>query len=256
MKSLIFGLASFLTIGTLVLPANAENQAHLRQLLATKSCAGCDLSGAGLVMADLVGADLSGANLAGANLSRANLMGADLRGANLTGTSLHGANLTGAKLTGSTLIGADLRNTNLYGTVFEETTTNGANLQGAMGIPNQLVSPEELYALGLAAAERGGQKQAIDYFNQAIAQKPDYAGAFLARGIAKYQLFDRQGGYEDAQTAIKIFQTQKNQAGIETAQAFITQLTTNPDTKVSPGKPNFMDFVSGVSSLLLQFLPF
>ncbi|BAZ05433.1 pentapeptide repeat-containing protein [Calothrix sp. NIES-3974] len=256
MKSLIFSVATLLTLSTVNLPANAENPEHLRQLLSTKNCPNCNLSGAGLVMADLSGANLSGANLAGANLSRANLMGADLRGANLTGASLHGVNLTGAKLSGSTLLGADLRNTNLYGAIFEDVATNGANLEGARGIPHQIVSPEELYRLGVAAAERGNQQQAIYYFDQAIANKPDYAGAYLARGIAKYQLFDRQAAYVDAQIAIKMFKSQNNQEGLQTTQAFITELTTNPETKVSAGKPSFMDFVSGLTSLLLQFLPF
>ena len=59
-------------------PVIAENLEHTQQLLATKQCPSCDLSGAGLVLADLAGANLQGANLARANLSRADLSGADL----------------------------------------------------------------------------------------------------------------------------------------------------------------------------------
>ncbi|MBW4601565.1 MAG: pentapeptide repeat-containing protein [Calothrix sp. FI2-JRJ7] len=256
MKNQIIATVAFFTTVTLTTAVQAANPEHVRQLLATKQCQNCDLSGAGLVMADLSGADLSGANLALANLSRANLTGADLRGANLTSASLFGANLNGAKLSGATIAGTDLRNAYLYNIELTNVTFNGANLQGAAGIPSQIATPDEFYALGVAAGEKGNQQQAIDYFNQAIAIKPDYAGAFLARGIARYQLFDRTGAFQDAQIAEKMFKAQNNLNGTQTAQAFIVELKTPQDTKVSAGKPNFMDFVSGVASVLLQFLPF
>ncbi len=257
MRSQILATAAFFTTISIATSAHAANSEHVKQLLATKKCQNCDLSGVGLVMADLAGADLSGANLAGANLSRANLTGADLRGANLSGTSLFGANLNSAKLDGATMVGTDLRNAYLYGIKLTNVTVNGSNLQGASGIPSQIATPEEFYALGVAAAEKGSHQQAVDYFNQAIAVKPDYAGAFLARGVARYQLFDRQGAFQDAQAAEKMFTTQNNQNGIQTAQAFQMELKTpQSETKVTAGKPSFFDFVSGVASVLLQFLPF
>jgi uncharacterized protein YjbI with pentapeptide repeats len=256
MKNQILATVTFLTTLTLTSAVQAANPEHVRQLLATKKCQNCDLSGAGLVMADLSGADLSGANLALANLSRANLTGADLRGANLTSASLFGANLNGAKLGGATIAGTDLRNAYLYGVELTNVTFNSANLQGAAGIPSQIATPDEFYALGIAAGEKGNQQQAIDYFNQAITIKPDYAGAYLARGIARYQLFDRQGAFQDAQTAEKMFKTQNNLNGTQTAQAFLMELKAPQDPKINAGKPNFMDFVSGVASVLLQFLSF
>jgi len=70
-----------LTLVCLESVVNAENPDHVRQLLTTNSCPGCDLSGADLRGADLRGADLRGANLSGADLSGANLSGAS--GANL-----------------------------------------------------------------------------------------------------------------------------------------------------------------------------
>jgi Pentapeptide repeats (8 copies) len=166
MKIYILTTAAFLTTVSITTIAQAANSEHLKQLLASKNCQNCDLSGAGLVMADLQGADLSGANFAGANLSRANLTGADLRGANLSGASLFGANLNYAKLSGATIVGTDLRNAYLYGIELTDVTVNGANLQGASGIPSQIATPEEFYALGVAAAEKGNKQQAIDYFNQ------------------------------------------------------------------------------------------
>lgn len=75
---------------SLTAPAKATSYeaAHLKRLLETKQCPGCDLRNA----------DLRGANLSYADLRGANLSNADLRGANLTGADLRGANLQGTKL--------------------------------------------------------------------------------------------------------------------------------------------------------------
>ncbi|MUG97412.1 hypothetical protein F7734_35845 [Scytonema sp. UIC 10036] len=257
MKSQILATTAFLTILSLSQTAQAANPEHIRQLLASKKCSGCDLSGAGLVMADLSGADLNGANLVGANLSRANLIGADLRNANLSGASFFGANLSAAKLTGASLVGTDLRRSYLYNAELTSTNINSANVQGATGIPLQSAKPEEFYAWGVAEAQKGNHQAAIDYFTQAIATKPDYAGAYLARGIARYQSMDRQGAFQDAQVADKLFTSEKNAAGMQTAQAFIQELQTPyTDPALKPAKPTFVDFVGSIGSLLLQFLPF
>lgn len=256
MKSHILPTVTFLTAISLTQIAQAANSEHLRQLLANKQCQNCDLTGAGLVMAELSGADLSGANLAGANLSRANLSGADLRGANLSGASLFGVNLSGAKLNGATVLGADFRNTYLVNAELTGVNLNQVNLQGATGLPLQIAKPEEFYAWGVAEAQKGNQQQAIDYFSQAIAIKPDYAGAYLARGVARYQILDRQGAFQDAQIAEKLFTSQNNSSGLQTAQAFVKELQTPYTTNVTPSKPDFMDFVGSIGSLLFQFLPF
>lgn len=257
MKKGILATSAFLTtlsLNQLVIAANPE---HIRQVLASKQCQNCDLSSAGLVLADLSGANLSGANLAGANLSRANLSGADLRGANLSGASLFGVNLSGAKLNGATVAGADLRNTYLVNAELTGVNLSTINLQGAVGIPLQVAKPEEFYAWGVTEAQKGNQQQAIDYFNQAIASKPDYATAYLARGVARFQIFDRLGAFQDAQAAEKLFTSQSNSEGLQTAQAFIKELQTpNQPTKVTAAKPNFVDFVGGLASFLLNFFPF
>ncbi len=256
MKNQILAIAAFITTISFSQTTLAANSEHIRQLLASKQCQNCDLSGAGLVMADLKNANLIGANLTGANLSRANLSGADLTGADLSGASLFGANLSGTKLNGTVLIGADLRNTYLVNAELTGANLNGANLQGASGIPLQIAKPEEFYTWGVAEAQKGNQQRAIEYFNQAIAAKPDYAGAYLARGIARYQLFDRQGAFQDAQIAEKLFTSQNNSDGVQTAQVFLKELQTPQTAKVDPGKPSFMDFVSGLASMLFQFMPF
>lgn len=256
MSNRVLATAVFGFIITFAADAQAANPQHLRQLIATKQCQECDLSGAGLVRADLRGANLRGANLSGANLSRANLSGADLTGANLSATGLFGVNLSAAKLTGANLLGADLRNTYLMNADLAGVDLKGVNLQGAVGIPLQSAQPKQFYAWGVAAAEQGNQQQAIDYFEQAIAAKPDYAGAYLARGIARYQIFDRKGAFEDAKLAEKMFTSQNNQQGLITAQAFIQELQAPLEPKINKGKPSFTDFVGSLGSVLLQFLPF
>jgi tetratricopeptide (TPR) repeat protein len=234
----------------------AANYEDIRQLLASKQCPKCLLSNAGLVMADLAGANLSGANLVGANLSRANLAGADLRGANLSGASLFGVNLSEAKLSGANLTGADLRNTFLMNAELKGANITGTNFQGAVGIPSQIAKSEDFYAWGVAAAEKGNLNPAIDYFSRAIALQPDYAGAYLARGVASYQSLDRNNALKDAQKAAELFEKNKNAEGLKTAQAFIIELKTPYTETVNTGKPSFMDFVGSLGSVLLQFLPF
>ncbi|CDN11206.1 Pentapeptide repeat family protein [Richelia intracellularis] len=254
-KQILAGLIALSSLGFYP-TAQAANAHHVRQLLATKECEGCDLSGAGLVMADLSGANLRGANLTGANLSSSNLSGANLQGANLSGSSLFGVNLSGANLCEVNLTSSDLRSTYLVNAQFTNTNLNGANWEGAVGIPLEVAKPEKLYALGVSAAQKGNQEQAITYFNQAIALKPGYAGAYLARGVARYQLFDSPGALQDAQMAEKFFYSQGNSNGLQTAQAFIVELQTPRTAKVDKGKPNFVDFVGGVGSVLLNLFAF
>ena len=245
--------AAVLTTICLAPPAKAGNSEHTRQLLATKQCESCDLSGEGLVMANLSGANLRGANLSGSNLGRANLSGADLSGANLSGASLYGANLSGAKLGKADLTGADLRDAFLGNVDLVGAKLNGTSLQGAIAIPNRAGKPEDFYRWGIAQGQKGDPKGAIEYFNQALSINPKYAPAYLARGVAHYQLFDRAGAMQDAQRAKLLFLAQRNNQGYQTAQAFVQELQT-PQTSVPKSKPNFFNFLGGVSSLLLQFL--
>jgi uncharacterized protein YjbI with pentapeptide repeats len=73
----------FVPLG-LALPVVAANPAHLRQLLDTNRCPGCDLRDAQLEGVSLRGADLSEANLQGANLRNADWRDANFRSANLS----------------------------------------------------------------------------------------------------------------------------------------------------------------------------
>ena len=48
--------------------------------------------------------------------------------------------------------------------------------------------------------------------------------AYLARGITRYQMFDRQGATQDAQMAQKLYLAQNNSTGLQTVQAFIQEM--------------------------------
>lgn len=126
---LLLASLSFLIPQYLTLPLSAQETDPLEQLLKTKECPGCDLSGV-----NLSGVDLSGANLSGADLSNASLSNTMLAGANLSGANLRGANLRLAVLIGADISGADFSYTNLTDTNFYRAKANqsgGVDFTGA-----------------------------------------------------------------------------------------------------------------------------
>lgn len=233
--------------------ATAENLQHIQKLLSTKQCQQCELSGAGLVLADLGGAQLSRADLTRANLSGANLSGADLTGANLTGASLNGANLTGANLSGANISSADLRGAYLGNAKLFGVNLNTAYVQGAIGIPPYAGTPEDFYAWGVSEANRGNYSDAIAYFNQALSLKPNFALAFLARGVASYKLGQESKAIQDAQSAATLFTAQGNTIGYQSAQNLIKgiELAQNPPKS---GGFSLEGFLGSIGSVLLQLL--
>ena len=84
-----------------LVPANPTDP--LVQLQTTKSCMGCNLSGANLKGADLRGVDLTGANLTGADLRKADLRGAFLARATLRSAQIEGAILASTDLRDATM---------------------------------------------------------------------------------------------------------------------------------------------------------
>lgn len=217
-SSLLFALTALtLWIGS---PVKAENLEHTQQLLSTKQCSECDLSQIGLVYANLAGADLSRANLTQANLSRANLSATNLSEANLAGAVLFNANLTGANLAGADLRGADLRGAILTGAIVEGAQLDGANFLGAVGLPPEIATAENLYKMGLTEAERGNYQGAIGYYTQVAALEPDFAGAYLARGVARFHLGEQALALDDAQQAEQLYLAQGNEAGHQAAVQF------------------------------------
>ncbi|MEP0858126.1 pentapeptide repeat-containing protein [Trichocoleus sp. DQ-U1] len=123
---------------------------HLRQLLKTKQCRGCDLSGANLAGASLNGADLSEAKLIKANLKGTELRNAKLNQANLAGVSLSSADLRGASLVevqSSWSDCADFKDANL-----SQANLSKANL-GCASLYNANLSSAELSSADLTGVD-------------------------------------------------------------------------------------------------------
>jgi uncharacterized protein YjbI with pentapeptide repeats len=253
MKLKTFATSTLLITIGLTLPANAENLEHTRQLLSTKQCPGCNLSGAGLTFAQLMGANLSQANLAAANLSQSNLTGVNLSGANLSGTSLSGANLSGANLSGANLTGADLRGAFLSGADMTGAQTDGAALQGAIGLAPTVGNSDDFYRWALEAAKQRNFGRAIENYNQTIIRKPDHAMAYFGRGVARLEQGDQAGAIQDSEQASTLFAKQGNQADADSAKKMAETLKNPPKEKRNSS--NFgQALVSIVGSLLQLFL--
>ncbi|HEY9814269.1 MAG TPA: pentapeptide repeat-containing protein [Candidatus Obscuribacterales bacterium] len=255
--SLLIPLTVAATVVGLSTPARAEDLVHLQQLMNTRECSGCDLFNAGLVNSNLSGVDLSGADLRDANLNRANLRGANLQGANLRGAVLSYADLTDTDLRGADLTGADLReayftNSNMTGAIL----TN-AFLVGAVNLPESVITADMLYSWGLTETQRGNYSGSIDYYNRVLAMDPNYTNAILARGISRYRLADMEGALTDAATAEQMYVAENNVAGQESALQLSTMVALYEqasEREYDAGQPNFLNFVSSLSTMVLRFL--
>ncbi|WP_199250009.1 pentapeptide repeat-containing protein [[Phormidium] sp. ETS-05] len=212
-------------------PAIAENFAHTRTLLQTRSCIQCDLSDAGLVMASLARVNLEGAVLTRANLSRATLEGANLSGADLSGASLFGANLRGANLRGANLQGADLRQAYLVDVDLTGARLDGAFLEGAIGTPRSALSAQDIYNWGVMAAQRQNHAKAIEYFNQAINIDPEFGLAYLARAVVRADMGNSRQAIADARAASEVFAAKNEPQNFETSQMLIAQIEAFEEAK-------------------------
>ena len=88
---------SFISMGCSQ-PSPTTSTSSADDVLETKECFDCDLTGKNFAGVDLVGARLNGSNLSGVNLAGANLSGALLDGVDLSGANLTDANLTAVAL--------------------------------------------------------------------------------------------------------------------------------------------------------------
>jgi len=241
------------------LPSQAENIAHLNQLLQTKQCENCDLADAGLVMIDLKGANLRGANLVGANLSRADLTGADLRGANLTNASFHGANLSGANLSGAIAANTDFRNSYVQGVIIDGLDLSTAHIQGTVGIPSNAASAEQFYVWGLSEDKNGNYKAAADYYSQAINLNPDLAQAYLGRAVIKSRYGQVKAAIADAEKAQGLFENQDNSEGYLLSSRFVQLVKARAEADEkdgNQGSPQFVQVINSIAPMVLKlFLP-
>ena len=254
-RSWLSVLGSTLWISCLLTPVIAEKPEDLQKLLATKQCPFCDLSGAGLVLANLTGANLAGANLAGANLNQANLTGANLSGANLSGTSLQQANLTGANLKGAILNGTDLRGAYLTNAQLTATNLDSAFMQGAIGTPLEAGSPDLFYGWGLLETRKGQYRSALAHYRKALEIDPQFAPAYLGRGVAYLRLGDEKAAKQNVEYAAQLFEKEENPEGYAATQDFLKNLQAMQDARNNgAGTPQLDAIVRGVASLALQFL--
>lgn len=236
-------------------PILAENLSHLSQLLSTKECPFCDLAGSGLVMSNLAGANLRGANLMNANLSQANLSGADLSGSDLRGASLYGANLSNTNLDGANLEGADLRNAYLYNSSLVDVSLERSYVQGAVGIPTYAATIEQFQEWGLAESQKGNYQGAVAHFNRALSLDPNYADAYLGRGLAQYYQGNDLEATQDAQTAAQLYEVQNNSQGYQASTQFLQAMQSAREaTQIQDPGPDMANLLRGVAGLALQFL--
>lgn len=154
--TLVIASSVFFSVG-LSTSTQAQNPAHVQQLIETGACQGCDLRGADLSKHHLIGADLRDADLSGANLAYTNLEGADLKGANLTEANLQGAFLNSAELENADLTQANLTDANLIQARLQGTQLIGANLEGASFLVQSL-KEAQLSPIG-SAEELGNREQ-------------------------------------------------------------------------------------------------
>jgi uncharacterized protein YjbI with pentapeptide repeats len=256
MKPLILSALTLFSAFYFVAPSRAEDLEATQQLVTTKKCQGCDLSGAGLVYANLTGAEINQANLSQVNLSRANLSGSNLSGSNLSGAVLFNANLSGANLSGADLSGADLRGARLSGANLQGAKLDGANFLGAVGLPSEVATAENLYSLGLAEAQRGNFRGAVENYNQAIAVDANFAHAYLARGIARIQMGDRTGALQDSQQAEKLYTAEGHAAGLQASTEFSSGIVAMQEAEARGQRGprgNFMNVLAAAASLLVRF---
>ena len=199
----LFLTAVMLAQAALPIPVQASED--LVVLLQSKDCSDCRLADVDLVHSDLRDANLSGARLQRANLGQAKLDGADLSNADLSFTSLRGASLRGANLTGATFYGTDLRDCDLTGALLDPNSLEEAHWSGAKGLPKNAQSHAALHNAGVTAAESDRWEKAEELFGMAIRKEPERAESWVARGITREQLGQRQLAIQDFTYASSLY---------------------------------------------------
>ena len=145
MKRIIRTIASFACLQSIFLgnahysisAASVTAQQNLQQLISTRICRECDLSGLDLTRLDLSGVDMEGSDLSHTKLSLTNLSNANLKKTKLNGAILGGTDLAGADLRGADLQGTSLDNAYLGDAVLDDKTKSslGVNQSLATSTP-------------------------------------------------------------------------------------------------------------------------
>ncbi len=241
-----------LALGLIATPGALAGEGLL-QLMEQRRCQGCDLAGADLVHAQLADVDLRGARLQRANLSQAKLDGARLNGADLSYTSLLGASLRGADLRGARLEGTDLRQADLSGTLLDGGALSRAHWQGARGLDPNLLSYGELHNAGVEAARQGRMPEAEQWFSEAIRREPAAAVSWLARGITRSELGQRQLAANDFDYAASLYAARGEEAEARQLRQAAKQLNTAPGQTAGSGNGIGSAALGGALGVL-QFL--
>jgi tetratricopeptide (TPR) repeat protein len=130
---------------------------------------------------------------------------------------------------------------------------NGTLLQGAVGLSPATGSAEEFYRWALQDEHRKDFPAAVDNFTQALNRRPDFAQAYLGRGVVFLQMNEESTGLADIQKADQLFAAQGNQEGTKITKELIKQITTPPP---EPKKGNGIGVaLLGLIGTALQFLP-
>lgn len=189
-----------------------------KQLMETKSCPGCDLSGLNLDRVNLTGANLEGANLshvrlylatlAKANLRNADLRGAEFGGADLTEADLRGADLRGTSFAGAYLVGAQVDKDVVLNQPSEKLASDAAPVQEEQGLapvtetredPIEVAAPDQ-------PSEISGNEEAI----------PSAEPGFFDKTMETVKgLFGRGGQDEKKAVAESAAETGKSEAVME-----------------------------------------
>jgi len=65
-------------------------------------------------------------------------------------------------------------------------------------------SASAYHNIGIIYAELGQYQTAIDYYNEAIGLKPDYADAYYNRALVYFEIGDKNAGCRDVQKACEL----------------------------------------------------
>jgi lipoprotein NlpI len=115
---------------------------------------------------------------------------------------------------------------------------------------------EDFYKLGFGEWQKNDFTSAIEHYDRAISLKPQYPSAYLARAMAKFRTQDDRGAVKDAMVAERLYFAQADREGTQVAQALLAKITLASQPSQSGnnvGNGNFVDLLTGLSSMLLKF---